>query len=291
MVVKLGNLKDPDCVSFLQQILPQLHLRWSGFRRVRRQVCRRLKNRFLQLRLEDFASYRNYLLDHPDEWSLVDACCRITISRFYRDALVFEQLAQVLPTLIQVGRDRSDSSIRCWCAGCASGEEVYTLKLLEHFRLSRQKLFLPLHILGTDVDESLLSRARRGCYPQGTLKELPQAWITQAFALNQQYCLKSAFQEGIEFEPGDIRQQMPDSLFHLILCRNLVFTYFEPILQQEILQGLLHRLVPEGILVIGKKESLPQEGQSRLIRLSSLGIYQKRTEPMSSELTIELKSY
>ena len=278
--MKLKNLKDPDCVSFLQQILPQLHLRWSGFRRVRRQVCRRLKNRFLKLGLEDFAGYTNYLVDHPDEWSVVDACCRITISRFYRDAIVFEQLCQVLPTLIKLGQERRDSSIRCWCAGCASGEEVYTLKLIEHFRLSDQKLFLPLHILGTDVDEYLLSRAQRGCYPKGTLKELPQAWIAQAFDVNRQYCLKSAFQEGIEFELSDIRKQMPFGLFHLILCRNLAFTYFEPILQQEILQGILHRLVPEGILVIGQKESLPLDGTRQLIKLSSLGIYQKRTEHM-----------
>ena len=269
-------MKDPDCVSFLQQILPQLHLRWSGFRRVRRQVCRRLKNHFLKLGLENFASYRTYLFDHPEEWSVVDACCRITISRFYRDAIVFEQLCQAMPTLMQLGQERRDSSICCWCAGCASGEEVYTLKLIEHFRLSSQKLFLPLHILATDIDEYLLSRARRGCYPQGTLKELPQLWIDQAFDLNQQYCLKSVFQEGIQFESSDIRKQMPDGLFHLILCRNLVFTYFEPILQQEILQGLLHRLVSKGILVIGKKESLPIEGTSQLIKLSSLGIYQKR---------------
>ncbi len=324
MTVKLGNLKDPDCVSFLKQNLPQLHLRWSGFRRVRRQVCRRLRARFRKLGLEDFASYRNYLVNNPDEWSVVDACCRVTISRFYRDALVFEQLCQILPTLIQLGQERRDSSIRCWCAGCASGEEVYTLKLIEHFCLSsqtlafpgrgdlsvsvplrinnsagdltvvaapsgrasqarthrrdsRQKLFLPLSILGTDVDEYLLLRARRGCYSPGTLKELPQEWIAQAFDVNQQYCLKSAFQERIQFERADIRKQMPEGLFHLILCRYLAFTYFEPILQQEILQGIIHRLVPEGILVIGKKESLPFAGKNPLIKLSSLGIYQKQT--------------
>ena len=142
--MKFGNLKDPDCVSFLQQILPQLHLRWSGFRRVRRQVCRRLRNRFLKLGLEDFASYTNYLVYYPNEWLVVDACCRITISRFYRNAIVFEQLCQVLPTLMQLGQERRDSSIRCWCAGCASGEEVYTLKLIEHFRLSSQTRALAL---------------------------------------------------------------------------------------------------------------------------------------------------
>ncbi len=148
----------------------------------------------------------------PDEWSVVDECCRITISRFYRDRGVFEHLCQFLPGIIQLGPDKSDKSIRCWCAGCASGEEVYTLKLIEHFHLSSQKLFLPLQILGTDINEFLLSRARRGCYPKGTLKELPVQWIAKAFDVNEQYCLKSAFHEGIKFEAGDIRKQMPNGL-------------------------------------------------------------------------------
>ncbi|MDJ0536510.1 MAG: hypothetical protein QNJ70_29140 [Xenococcaceae cyanobacterium MO_207.B15] len=59
--MKLAFLKDPDSVKFLQQILPQLHLRWAGFRRVRWQVCRRISTRFRELGLEDFASYRNYI--------------------------------------------------------------------------------------------------------------------------------------------------------------------------------------------------------------------------------------
>ncbi len=266
-------MKDRDCVNFLQEILPQLQLRWSGFRRVRRQVCRKLRNRFLQLELESFAGYKKYLLDHPDEWLNVDACCRITISRFYRDGIVFQQLSQILPILVQLAQQRGDDNIRCWCAGCASGEEVYSLKLIEHFHQSCLK---PLQILATDIDEYLLSRARRACYPKGALKELPDFWLPRAFDRDREYCLKSAFQEGIKFEQQDIRKQMPDGLFHLILCRNLAFTYFEPILQQEVLQGILSRLVPEGFLVIGKKESLPIDETGQLLKLFSLGIYQKR---------------
>ena len=145
-------MKDPDCVHFLQQVLPQLHLRWSGFRRVRRQVCRRLRSRIQELDLADFSDYAAYLLAHPDEWSVVDACCRITISRFYRDRQVFEQLSQELPRLTKLALARGDSSLRCWSAGCASGEEAYTLKLMEHFCLSGSDFSLPLQILATDVD-------------------------------------------------------------------------------------------------------------------------------------------
>ncbi len=264
-------MKDPDCVKFLQIILPQLQLRWSGFRRVRRQVCRRLRNRFRQLGLEDFASYSNYLLHHPQEWSHLDRCCRITISRFYRDRATFEQLSQTWLKLIQLG-EYKQQTLRCWSAGCASGEEVYTLKLIEHFRLSHLK---SLHILGTDLDEYLLSRAKRGCYPQGCLKELPSSWIAQAFDRNQEYCLKSAFCEGIEFQQQDLRSQMPDGLFELILCRNLALTYFDRSLQIKVLKNICQRLGAKGILVIGKKESLPIESSNQFTQLCSGGIYQK----------------
>lgn len=276
-------MKDSDCVHFLQQVLPQLRLRWSGFRRVRRQVCRRLRSRLQELNLASFSHYAAYLLAHPDEWSVVDACCRITISRFYRDRQVFEQLSRELPRLAKLAIAegaptaiaREDSKLRCWSAGCASGEEVYTLKLLEHFCLSSSKFSLPLQILATDVDEYLLSRAKSGCYASGTLEELPQAWIGEAFTANKQYCLKPTFRQAIQWEQQDIRKEMPDGSFHLILCRNLVFTYFEPALQQEILSGIIQRLVSGGILLIGKRESLPDGWQSQLLQISEGGIYQK----------------
>jgi chemotaxis protein methyltransferase CheR len=269
------EVKDSDCVHFLQQVLPQLRLRWSGFRRVRRQVCRRLRSRLQELNLASFSDYAAYLLAHPYEWSVVDSCCRITISRFYRDKQVFEQLSRELPKLARLAIARGDSNIRCWSAGCASGEEVYTLKLLEHFYLSRSEFSLPLQILATDVDEYLLSRAKSGCYASGTLKELPRLWIEEAFAANKQYCLKPTFREGIQWEQQDIRKEMPDGSFHLILCRNLAFTYFEPALQQEILRRIMQRLVSGGILLIGKRESLPDGWPSQLLHISEWGIYQK----------------
>jgi chemotaxis protein methyltransferase CheR len=233
-----------------------------------------LKSRCQQLGLADFPDYATYLVDHPDELSVVDTCCRITISRFYRDAPVFEQLCQELPKLLQLAISRGDKSVRCWCAGCASGEEVYTLKLLEHFCLSESEISLPWQILATDIDGHLLSRAKNACYSGGTLKELPQAWREEAFPSNEHYCLKPVFQHGIQFEQQDIRQQMPLGSFHLILCRNLAFTYFEPSLQQQILSRISQKLVPGGIVLIGSRESLPDGWQEQLLPVSEGGIYQ-----------------
>jgi len=102
---------DRYCVTFLQWALPQLRMRWRGFRRVRRQVCRRLAKRLADLGLPDLAAYRAFLLVHPEEWKRVDAACRITISRLYRDRSVFDVLAQeVLPELAAAAQAARSSS-------------------------------------------------------------------------------------------------------------------------------------------------------------------------------------
>jgi chemotaxis protein methyltransferase CheR len=78
-------MSDSQCVVFLQWALPRLRVRWAGFRKVRRQVCRRVWRRARELGLADLVAYRAYLEEHPEEWALLDSMARITISRFYRD--------------------------------------------------------------------------------------------------------------------------------------------------------------------------------------------------------------
>jgi chemotaxis protein methyltransferase CheR len=83
-------IRDPDGVQFLQWGLPRLHLRWPGFRKVRRQVYKRLNRRMLDLQLSGLDEYRVYLENHPTEWAILDTLCWISISRFYRDKGVFQ---------------------------------------------------------------------------------------------------------------------------------------------------------------------------------------------------------
>jgi chemotaxis protein methyltransferase CheR len=76
---------DAECVDFLQWALPRLGLRWQGFRKVRRQVCRRVARRIAELGLADADAYRLYLERNPQEWDALAELCRVTISRFWRD--------------------------------------------------------------------------------------------------------------------------------------------------------------------------------------------------------------
>lgn len=212
-----------------------MHLRWAGFRRVRRQVCRRLARRLRDLGLGGLDAYRALLDADPGEWRALDALCRIPISRFLRDRATFERLLALLPP----------GPLDVWCAGCASGEEPYTLALLRP----------GLRILATDADPHLLGRARRGCYRASSLRALPSL---EAFdRAGDEYCLRPGPRAGVRFELQDLREAMPGGPFHAVLCRNLAFTYFDEALQRRVLDGILARLRPPRLLVVGRHESPP----------------------------------
>jgi chemotaxis protein methyltransferase CheR len=251
-------VRDAECVALLRWALPRLGLRWPGYRKVRRQVCRRIARRIRQLGLADVAAYRTHLERLPEEWPELDAFCRITISRFYRDRAVFDHLGEsVLPALAAAAVARGEPGLRCWSAGCGSGEEPYSLALLWSLRLARSFPSLSLAVVATDAEQQLLERAARGCYPRGTLRELPPEWLARAFTHDDDYCLRPAFRQGVRFLLQDIRAVQPEGPFDLVLCRNLVLTYFENGLQRRILTEIAARLRSGAALVVGKDEALP----------------------------------
>ena len=234
---------DESCVRFLQWATPRLGMRWAGFRRVRRQVCRRVRARYVALGLRDHLAYQAYLEDHESEWIVLDTMCRVTISRFFRDRRVFEQL----PALAE---DLASRPLRVWSAGCASGEEPYSVALaLEH---------IAVEIVATDADGHMLARARRAHYSGGTLRELDAAHIAAAFdELEGGYALRAAIRDRVRLLEQDVRKQAPEGKFDLILCRNLAFTYFDEATQREVLQRFADHCVDGGVLIIGAHEALP----------------------------------
>lgn len=245
-------------MSFLQWALPRLRMRWAGFRKVRRQVCKRIQRRLHQLDLADVAAYQGYLQNQPGEWDVLDGLCRVTVSRFYRDQEVFDFVCQdVLPALAQTAIDRGQDTLKAWSAGCGAGEEPYTLSLLWKLQLQAQFPGLVMQILGTDVDENMITRAQTACYPVGSLKELPVPWRARAFIEEHGgYRLRLEYRDDVEFQCEDVRISWPGGPFDLILCRNLAFTYFDESLQVQIVNHLGARLRVGGALVLGANEKL-----------------------------------
>jgi chemotaxis protein methyltransferase CheR len=256
----------------------------AGFRRVRRQVCRRIGSRVQGLKLPDLRAYRAYLEAHPEEWRVLDTFCRIPISRFLRDRTVFERLAaRVLPDLAAAAMARGARSLSCWSAGCASGEEPYSLMILWKRELASRIPGLSLSIVATDIEEHLLERARAARYRRSGLRELPRAWIDAAFAGSGDLLeLRPEFREGIAFRREDIREKIPWGPFDLILCRNLVFTYFDASRQPETLARILGELRPGGALVIGLRERLPEGAAGVADWDRALGIYRRTADPESA---------
>ena len=254
-------MSDAACVAFLQWALPRIGLRWAGFRRVRGQVCKRVKRRLKELELGGFADYRLCLEQDPLEWQRLDELCRVTISRFSRDWGVFERLrAGVLPELAQRAETEGRSSLRCWSAGCASGEEVYTLRIIWDLTAASHFPSLDIAIIGTDTDEVMLSRARAGLYRTSSLRELPAAFISQAFERRcELWTVREHHRRGVTFLKQDLRHQAPAGPFDLVLCRNLPFTYFAADLQRSVLARIKAALTPGGYLIIGAREKLPDK--------------------------------
>lgn len=269
-------MNDADCVAFLQWALPRLGLRWPGYRRVRGQVCKRVDRRIQALKVNGLAAYKAYLSEHASEWAALEALCSIPISRFYRDRAVFDALGEhILPEVAKRATARAPAVVRCWSAGCASGEEPYTVRLLWDQRVGPGYPQARLAIVATDVDEHLIERARAACYAKSSLRELPAAWIDRAFDRRKDlYCLRDHWKACIEFCHQDIRLEQPPGEFDLILCRNAAFTYFSEAVQRAVLARIAERLRADGFLVIGRHEWLPS-GACFLPSAAAPGIYRK----------------
>src|SRR5262249_27457152 len=149
--------------------------------------------------------------------------------RFYRDRAVYDFLHEtVLPTLIARARAASRPSIRIWSAGCANGEEPYTLAMMWQLGLPAINSDMRMEIIGTDVRATVLERARVARYSMSAMKDLPASWRETAFLPDgHELLLRPVFRENVKFIRHDIRTGPPPGLFDLAMCRYLSFTYFD----------------------------------------------------------------
>ena len=252
-------MSDHELIGFLQWCLPKLQLRWPGFRKVRRTIRKRLTRRIRELGLAGLADYRNTLAADPAEWSFLDKICRIPISRFYRDRSIYNMLTnQVLPDCAARARTRSDCKISILSAGCASGEEPYSVSLVWHLRVAEKFPDCTIDILAVDVDDLMISRAHAACYSSSALKDLPHDLVELGFEQKHGvHCLKDRFRKCVHFLNCDLRRSVPDGPFDLVLCRNTAFTYFDKTTQALVSSKLAAALRIGGYLVTGAHEVLP----------------------------------
>jgi len=240
-----------DFETFLDEALPPLGLFPAACRsrNIRRRVLKRMESHGVH----DFHAYLVLLRRDPSEREALRSLLTVTISRFFRNRRVFETLSRhVLSALAAKGKP-----VRAWSAGCASGEEPFTLRILwEEIPEPKPRLSL----LATDVDGACLLRAREGLYAESSLREVPRSIVEGYFRKEEgRFRLREGVVRSVEFRTLDLLGNFPPGEFDLVLCRNAAFTYFTAPRRVNVAEGFASALVPGGFLVIGRTEKLPRE--------------------------------
>jgi chemotaxis methyl-accepting protein methylase len=218
-----------------------------------RIVTRRILTRVRALRLDDLDQYASHLAGHQDETDHLLAAVTINVSEFFRNATLFAMLGrQVIPELLESRRGRP---VRAWCAGCATGEEVYSLAML--FRRVAGDRARPVSILGTDIDARALEEATRGVYPRERMRQvLPDERQTLFEDLEDELRVGPSLRALIRFEQANLLRDPPPEDLDLVFCRNLLIFLGERE-QERALDVFRRALRDEGILVLGAVERVP----------------------------------
>lgn len=197
-----------------------------------------------------------YPTAHREEVTGLAMTLLTEVTEFFRDQEAFEYLrAHVLPELIEKGR-RHGRVLRVWSAGCATGEEPYSLALLLADILGAELPEWNIKIFATDLDEGAIAFARRGLYPHNVLKKVPTDLRVRFFdTVDDGLQITRPLRQLVIFGIQDISRGVPLPRIDLVLCRNLL-TYFKPELQQVVLDLFAYSLQhPKGYLFLSKAET------------------------------------
>jgi two-component system CheB/CheR fusion protein len=241
-------------------------------------ILRRLQRRLTATHSESVAAYRQYMTAHPEEEERLVGSLLINVTDFFRDAQMFSYVRDhVLPTLLEAARERH-GELRLWSAGCATGEEAYSLAILVRELLDKQERdHVSARIFATDVDSEAIAFARRGVYPARSLINLPPDVLQRAFTeTDGEYEVVKPIRDLVIFGEHDLGRAAPFRETDLVLCRN-VLMYFTPELQKRSLQAFAFSLREDGFLVLGNAESTrpvaeyfsTQQPQVRIYRRNS----------------------
>ena len=219
-------------------------------------ILRRLKRRMVATGQEDIESYRRYVEENPEEYQQIVNTFLIKVTEFFRDPEHFEYLKEeVLPELVEEARQRN-GQLRIWSAGCATGEEAYSLAIAVSEVLGSEAGFFNVRIFATDLDKDAIDFARRGVYPASSLRGLSEERVERYFfEENGQYEIKKSIRDMIVFGEHDLSHRSPFPNIDLCVSRN-VLIYFAGELQKRALQLFAYSLRNGGYLVLGKAETV-----------------------------------
>ena len=244
---------DPDFEALLDYLKRTRGFDFTAYKRS--TLTRRVFKRMEALEIGNFVEYQDYLEVHPDEFAHLFDMILINVTGFFRDQPAWDYLAEeIVPRIVEA--KKADEPIRVWTAGCASGEEAYTLAMLFAEALGTEQFRARVKLYATDVSEGALTKGRTASYSAKDVEAVPKPLLEKYFrSTGQSYVFDHDLRRNVIFGRHDLIQDSPISRIDLIVCRNTLM-YFNGETQQRILSRFHFSLLPGGFLFLGKAEML-----------------------------------
>ena len=260
----------------LELLLDKIHQNTNAdFREYKKtSLKRRIGTRLQATKANSYGDYMAVLDADPTEYDRLLRSLTVKVTEFFRDAEAFKVLEEiVLPELIsrqgdKETRGQGDSHrvspspplplspsphLRIWSAGCASGEEPYSVAILLAEKLGPRLADFDISIYGTDVDAETITRARRAEYEPARVAGVKKEWLDRYFDKNGKYKVKGEIRRLVKFGLLNLVSDPPISRLDLLLCRNVII-YFSRELQDRLFMRFHRALNQGGFLVLGKAE-------------------------------------
>lgn len=221
----------------------------------RATLSRRIAKRMEVTSVGSCEEYQDYLEVHPEEFQQLFNTILINVTDFFRDDDAWRLFsAEIIPKVLQSKKE--EDSVRAWVAGCASGEEAYTLAMVLAEELGEEKFRQRVKIYATDLDDDALNHSRTASYQQRDIEKVPKDLLEKYFQkVEGQYVFDRELRRSIIFGKHDLIQDAPISRVDLLLCRNTLM-YFNAETQEKILSRFHFALNEGGYLFLGKAETL-----------------------------------
>jgi two-component system CheB/CheR fusion protein len=226
---------------------------FTGYKRA--SLSRRIEKRIQDVGADGYLSYLDHLEVDPEEFTQLFNTILLNVTSFFRDPPAWEYLgAQVLPKLAASKAD--DEPVRIWSAGCASGEEAYTLAMVVAEALGPEAVRDRVKIYATDVDEDALGQARQARYTASQVEGVPPELLERYFERDRDgYVFSKELRRSVIFGRHDLIQDAPISRIDLLVCRNTLM-YLNSETQSRVLARFSFALREGGYLMLGKAEML-----------------------------------
>jgi two-component system CheB/CheR fusion protein len=231
---------------------------FTGYKRS--SLERRLRKRMEAAEIGSYGEYLDYLEVNPDEFAELFNTILINVTAFFRDVAPWSYVdEQVLPKLLENAGDEGE--LRIWSAGCASGQEAYSIAMLLVRHMGEAAFRDRVKIYATDVDEDALNTARQAQYSPKEVQGIPEDLLERCFErTNHHFSFRKDLRRSLIFGRNDLVQDAPISRIDLLLCRN-VLIYFTAETQARILGRFNFALSEHGHLFLGKSEMLLTHGE------------------------------